>query len=136
MEISGTKKRINLPAVTLFEKANDFRNFSDYLTDEVKVIATNEDSCTFAIENIATITMKIVEKTPFTLIRFIAENDKNIPFFITLNFTEISENETDVEVVLDIDVPIFLKPVLQSPLQRFVNTLSEKISLSAEKTGS
>jgi len=133
MEITGTKTRVKLSAAKLFKMASDCRNFSGYLSQDTKDIEATKDSCTFTVENIATVTLKILEKTPFTSIRFIAENDKNIPLFITLHYTEMSENETDVEAVLDIELPLFLKPVLQKPLQRFIDTLSEKISISAKK---
>jgi len=133
MEITGTKTRVKLSTAKLFEMASDCRNFAGYLSQDTKNIAATEDSCTFIVENIATVTLKILEKIPFTSIRFIAENDKKIPLFITLNYIKISENETDVEAILDIDLPVFLKPVLQRPLQRFIDTLSEKISASAEK---
>ena len=134
MEITGATTRVNLPISKLFEIASDCRNFAHYFSDQAKDINATENSCTFTVENIATLTLKIVEKIPYSTIRFEAENDKNIPFFILLNYMEISENETDISVVLHIDLPIFLKPVLQRPLQRFIDTLSEKISNSAEKT--
>jgi hypothetical protein len=135
MKISSPKQSINLPAAKLFELASDCRNFEHYVTDQVKNIEATEDTCSFTVENIAQITMKILEKTPVTHIRFVAENDKNIPLFIDMNYTILSDNETDVEVTLDIDLPIFLKPMLQKPLERFVVTLSEKIKENAEKQG-
>ena len=135
MNIISPKTRVNLPAEKLFEISSDGRNFARYLSNQVKDIEATEDSCTFTVENIAKITLKILEKTPYTCIRFTAENDKNIPFFLTLNYSKISENETDVEVGIDIDLPGFFKPVLQKPLQRFIDTLSEKIKTNAEILG-
>jgi len=133
MNINTQKKRVNLSINKLFELSGNCKNFTHYLSDQVKDIHATEDSCTFTVENIAEITLKIMDRTPFNTIRFVAENDKNIPFFLTLNYTKVTENETDVEVVLDIDIPIFLKPVLQKPLQRFIDTLSEKIKNDTEK---
>jgi hypothetical protein len=135
MNILSPKTRVNLPAEKLFEMSSDGRNFARYFSNQVKDIEATEDSCTFTVENIAKITLKILEKTPYTCIRFTAENDKNIPFFLTLNYSKVSENETDVEVGMDIDLPNFLKPVLQKPLQRFIDTLSEKIKNNAEILG-
>jgi hypothetical protein len=74
-----------------------------------------------------------LDKTPFKIVRFVAENDKNIPLFLTLNYMPVADNETDMEILLDIDFPIFLKPIIQKPLERFVNELSEKIQMNAEK---
>jgi len=133
MKITSLQTRVNLPAHKLFEMAGNLRNFTRYMSDQVKDITATEDTCTFTIENLAKITLKILEKKPFSQIRFVAENDKNIPLFLTLNYTAVSENETDVEVDIDMDIPIFLKPLVQKPLERFVETLSEKIKSEAEK---
>jgi hypothetical protein len=135
MNILSPKTRVNLPAEKLFEMSSDGRNFARYFTGQVKDIEATEERCCFTVENVAKITLKILEKTPYSSIRFTAENDKNIPFFLTLNYSKISENETDVEVEMDIDLPLFLKPVLQKPLQRFIDTLSEKIKTNAEILG-
>jgi hypothetical protein len=133
MQISSPQTRVNLPAAKLFELASNGKNFARFLSEQAKDITATEDTCSFTVENIAKITLKILDKTPFTSIRFAAENDKNIPLFIQLNYTEVSENETDVIANLDIDLPIFLKPVLQTPLQRFMDSLSEKIKTETEK---
>ena len=133
MKITAPRTRVNIPAAKIFELTGNCQNLARYLSDQVKDFTATEDSCTFTVENIAQITLKILDKTPFISIRFVAENDKNIPFFLTLNYTEVSENKTDVEVELDMDIPVFLKPVIQKPLQRFIETLSEKIKIDAEK---
>jgi hypothetical protein len=135
MNISSTPTRVNRPAAKLFELSGNCRNLVRFLDEQAKDINATEDTCSFTIENVARITLKIVEKIPFTSVRFTAENDKNIPIVLILNFIEITENETDIVVNLDIDIPIFLKPVLQTPLQRFMVTISEKIKNNAEKLG-
>jgi len=133
MKITNPPTRVKLPAQKLFELAGNLQNFTRYMSEQVKDINATEDTCTFTIENLAKITLKILEKTPFSQIRYGAENDKNIPLFLTLNYTAVSENETDVEVEIDMDIPIFLKPLVQKPLEHFVKTLSEKIKSEAEK---
>jgi len=133
MKITNPQTRVNLPASKLFELAENLQNFTRYMSDQVKDIIATENTCTFTIENLAKVTLKILEKTPFSQIRYGAENDKNIPLFLTLNYTAVSENETDVEVDIDMDIPIFLKPLVQKPLEHFVKTLSEKIKTEAEK---
>jgi len=136
MKISSPQTRVNLPVAKLFKLASNCQNFIHYMTDHVKDVSATEDSCTFTIENIAKVTLKILDKKPNTSIHFVAENDKNIPFFLDLNFNAISENTTDVEANLNVDIPLLLRPVLQKPLQRFMETLSEKLKNYAEKIGS
>jgi len=133
MKITSPQTRVHLSAAKLFELASNCQNLARYMPEQVKDFSATEDTCTFTIENIAKVTLKILEKTPFTYIRYTAENDRNIPLFLELKLNAVSENETDVEAELDIDLPIFLKPMLQKPLKRFVEALSEKIKIDAEK---
>jgi len=132
MIIVSPKTHVKLHVTKLFELTNNCQNFAHYISDEVKDITATEDSCSFTIENITKVRLKILEKIPHSYIRFVAENDKNIPLFITLQYTPISETETDVEASLDIEIPIFLKPLIQKPLENFIKTLSEKIKTKTE----
>jgi len=133
MKIPGIQKRVKRPASELFEMTSNCQNFVAYFPDQVKDVSATENSCSFTIENMAKITLKILDKTPFSSVRFKAENDKNIPLFLTLNYTAISCDETDINADVDVEIPIFLKPLLQKPLEDFVNMLSEKIKINAEK---
>ena len=135
MKIPSPQTRINIPAAKLFELSSNCQNLARFLPEQVKEFSATEDSCSFTIENIANVILTILEKTPCTYIRYKAENDKNIPVSLELNYTAVSENETDVQVNLDVDIPFFLKPVIEKPLQRFVEELSEKIKNDTEKTG-
>lgn len=133
MKINSPITRINLSASKLYKMADNCQNLAQYLPEEVKDFTATEDSCSFTIENIAKITLKILDKTPYTYLRYSAENDKNIPLFLELKFNTVAENETDAEVNLDIDLPFFLKPMVEKPLRRFVDELSNKIKTTAEK---
>jgi len=133
METFSTKTLINLSNTMLFETMSNPQNIAYCLSDQVQGFLVMEDRCSFTVENIAKVSLKVLEKTPCTMIRFTAENDRDIPIFLTLNFTTISENETDVTAELKVDIPIFLRPVLQRHLQRFTNTLSERIKTDTEK---
>ena len=135
MKISSPQTRVNIAAAKLFELTGNCQNLARYLPEQVKEFSATEDSCTFTIENVAKVTLTILEKTPFTFIRYKAENDKNIPIFLALNYTAVAENETDVSADLDVEIPFFLKPVIQKPLQRFVEELSKKIKTDAENIG-
>jgi len=133
MQIAAPKTRVNLPASKLFEMTGSCRNIAHYIADQAKDISATEDTCSFTVENIAKVTLKILDKIPCTHVRFMAENDKNIPLFLSLNYTPVADSETEIKILLDIDIPIFLKPIIQKPLERFVNELSEKIKINAEK---
>ena len=136
MKISSPETRVNLPVDKIFKMASNCQNFVHYMTDHVKDVSATEDSCTFTIENIAKVTLKIEEKVLDKSIRFVAENDRNIPFFLDLNFNALAENKTEVEAHLEVDIPLILRPIIQKPLKNFMETLSEKLKNYAENIGS
>jgi hypothetical protein len=132
MKITSPITRVKLPAAKLFEMAGNCQNLSRYLPQEIKDFTATEDFCTFTIENITKVTLKILDKIPYTFLRYTAENDKSIPLFLELKINTIDENETDVEVNLDVDIPFFLKSMIEKPLQRFVTELSNRIKTDTE----
>jgi len=132
MIISSPKTIVKISDTKLFALAGNCKNFSQYIPEEVKDFCTTEDSCSFTIENISRITLTILERIPYSYICYKADNDKNIPLYIKIKLESVSENETNLEIELNLEVPVFLKPLIQKPLQRFVEELSKKIKLNTE----
>lgn len=133
MKIQSNPLTANCSAEKLFGITNNCEIFANYLPEQVKNFSATENSCTFTIENLATVTLQILEKNPFNFIRYSAENDKNIPLFLDLNFDQLSENETNILIELDVNVPIFLRPLVEKPFTQFVELLAQKIKFAAEK---
>ena len=77
-KIESEKVEINNSAEKIFNYLSDFKNFEKLMPTQVSNWSANSEECSFTINGMATIGMKIIEKIPFSKI-IISSNGK-VPF--------------------------------------------------------
>src|SRR6476646_7572774 len=77
-KLESEKVEIGNSAQNIFNYLSDFKNFEKLMPSQVTNWQSTSDECSFTINGMATIGMKIVEKTPFSKIT-ITSNGK-VPF--------------------------------------------------------
>ena len=77
-KIESEKVEIANSAEKIFAYLSDFNNFKALMPSQVTNWTSTSEECSFTINGMATIGMKIIEKTPFTKIT-ISSNGK-VPF--------------------------------------------------------
>jgi carbon monoxide dehydrogenase subunit G len=127
MRIESVKSEINKPASEIFSFLTNFNNFQKLMPPQVTNWQSTENDCSFTLSGMATIGMKIVEKTPNSLIK-VSSNGK-VPFDFTLDilFTETSPTQCIGQFVFDADLNPMMKMMVEKPLGKFFNLLAEKL---------
>ncbi len=117
------------PAEKLYTFLTDFKNFQSLMPPQVSNWQSTEDTCSFTINNMATVGMKIESKTPHNKIHIISDGGK-VPFTFTLDvlITSVDANNSIGQLVFDADIPIFLRPMVTGPLTNFFNLLAKKMA--------
>jgi carbon monoxide dehydrogenase subunit G len=117
------------PAEKLYTFLSDFNNFKALMPPQVSNWQSTEDTCTFTINNMATVGMKIESKTPHSKIHILSDGGK-VPFSFTLDvlITPVDANNSIGQLVFDADIPIFLRPMVEGPLGNFFNLLAKKMA--------
>ena len=126
-KLESDKVEIPNSSQNIFNSLSDFRNFEKLMPAQVTNWQATEDECTFTINGMANIGMKIIEKTPSSKIS-ITSNGK-VPFEFKL-FVLI--NETDAsncigQLVFESDLNPMLKMMVEKPLGNFFNMLAHKM---------
>ena len=85
------------------------------------------DECSFKITGMASIGMKIVEKTPNTLIKIISQGKSPMSFTLNVHLTETSANQTSGQLILDSDLNAMMAMMVEKPLRNFFNLLAGKM---------
>ncbi len=87
--------------------------------------STNE-SCSFTIQGMADLAMKMGERTEFSKVIYVSDGNK--PFAFDLN-TDINANgdNSETQIILNADLNPMLKMMASRPLQNFVNMLVNKL---------
>lgn len=126
-KLESDKVEINNSASNIFNYLSDFRNFEKLMPSQVTNWQATEDECSFTISGMATIGMKIIEKTPVTKIT-ITSNGK-VPFDFKL-FVFIEEKGADNcigQLVFESDLNPMMKMMVEKPLGNFFNMLAQKM---------
>lgn len=133
MKFSSNEQSLNSPVERVFNLCGNYKNLCTYLPPQVTDFEANEDSCSFTIQNMVKVTLSVAEKVEFERIVYVANNDKNIPISLSFFFNKIDESHSIMKIEMELDVPIFLRPMVHDPLEKFIQLMSEKIKMEVEK---
>ncbi len=117
------------PAEKIYTFLSDFNNFKALMPPQVSNWESTTDTCTFTINNMATVGMKIDSKTPHSKIHILSDGGK-VPFSFTLDvlITSVDTSNCIGQLVFEGDIPIFIKPMVTGPLTNFFNLLAKKMA--------
>jgi hypothetical protein len=112
----------------MFNFLADFNNFQKLMPPQVSEWQSTSDSCSFNLNNMAKVGMKIESKNPHDKIRIVSDGGK-LPFPFTLDvlLTKTSDANCKGQLIFEADIPIFLRPMVEKPLGHFFNLLAKKM---------
>lgn len=127
MRIESDKAEINKPAAELFAFLSNFNNFQKLMPPQVVDWQSTEDECSFKITGMATIGMRIVERTPNTQLKIISHGKVPFQFTLTANLTEAGPTQTTGQLIFEADLNPMMKMMVEKPLTKFFNMLAGKM---------
>ena len=111
----------------IFNYLSDFRNFEKLMPSQVTNWKATEDECSFTLNGMATIGMKIVEKTPFRKITINSNGKVPFEFQLFVLITEKGANNCIGQLVFESDLNPMLKMMVVKPLGNFFNLLAQRM---------
>jgi len=85
------------------------------------------DTCSFTIQGMTDLAMKIEEKQPFSKIVIIPDGKAPFNFELICNLTEIEENLSEGQIILNAGLNPFYSMVATTPLTNLVNIMIDKL---------
>lgn len=126
-KIESDISEINNSAENIFNNLSDFRNFEKLMPSQVTDWTSTSDECTFTIKGMATIGMKIIEKTPNTKITISSNGKVPFAFQLFILITPKDENNCVGQLIFESDLNPMLKMMVVKPLGNFFNMLAHKM---------
>ncbi|MDR0873633.1 MAG: SRPBCC family protein [Prevotellaceae bacterium] len=123
-------KTIQASDAEVFAVLSDLRNvekLKEKVQDKVKDIELTEDTISFSVNPVGSLSLKIIEREPNKTIKFAADKSP-IDFFVWLQLKQVGEDDTRLKVTLKADLNPMIKMVAAKPLEQFVNMLAEALS--------
>jgi carbon monoxide dehydrogenase subunit G len=128
MRIESKTVRLKESREKVFNFLSDFRNFEKLIPqDRVSNWSATEDTCSFNIQGMADIGMKITKLDMPSVIHIESHGKNPFPFTLKAYLDQIQDNETDASLVFDAEVNPFLKIMVEKPLSNFFNMLADKL---------
>ncbi len=102
-------------------------NNTPSLTDKIKDLTFDVDSCTFSVDGFGKVGFRILERNPFNLIKMVSEN---APVRVSIEFVicGIAENQSTLKLVLLAELPAMIKMMVGNKLQDGVNAIAELLA--------
>jgi hypothetical protein len=127
VKIESEKVEINNSASAIFNYLSDFNNFEKLMPSQVTNWTSTTDECSFTINGMATIGMKIVEKAPFTKITINSNGKVPFEFQLFVLITEKDAGNCVGQLTFESDMNAMLKMMVEKPLGNFFNMLAHKM---------
>ena len=110
----------NLNSKDLFTKFTNLNNLKDYLPSDVEEFESSTDNCSFKIESLPKMSLKIKEKQAFKKITF--ESIKSqIPFNMFCYISEYDKNSSKVSIEICMELNFMMKMLVQKPINIFLD---------------
>ena len=128
LKIESKVGKIPVSDKTIYNFLSDFNNFENLLTeDKVRDYTSTEDSCSFTVDGIGKIGMKIIEKEPYKLIKVTGDETSSFKFLFWIQLKSMEEHYTRIKLTLHADINPMLQMVAKNPLQKFINLLIDEL---------
>ena len=125
MNLESKKTIINKSQKEFFEFLTDLNNFKQLMPENTDKFEVDGDSFVFSLSGMPEIRLVVKEKQEFDKIILGAASSK-LSFSLTAVINEISDNTCETQLLFDGDFNPMMAMMVKKPLQKFIDTLSEK----------
>lgn len=114
-------------AVTVYDFLSDFRNFGDLVPEQVSNWQADDSSCSFTIQGVASLSMCINEKTPYSKIHIVSCGKNPVEYTLDCFIFEEAQGGCSAKLEFNAQLNPFMKAVASRPLQSFVSLMAQKL---------
>ena len=123
---------IQRPAEDVYHFVTDFNKLGSLMPDRVINWSSTADTCSFEIQGMAKLNMKLKEKRPYTLLNMIADGQNPFQYELFVKIFPANENRSEVAVEFHADLNSMLSMMASKPLQNLVELMVEKLKEELE----
>lgn len=125
MNINSEKVVINKSKAEVISFLTTVENYQQLMPEETKFEVLGDDIFLFALKGMPEIKLRLKEQTENAVVLG-AASDK-LPFTLTANLNEVSENTTEAQLAFDGQFNPMMAMMVKGPITKFVGQLSAKL---------
>lgn len=126
-EFVSENVKVKAPASKVFDFLGDFTNFENLMPEQIKNWKADTDTCSFTIEGMANLSMRIAERHEAKNIHIVADGRNPIDYTIDCHLKPKDDDSCNVELVFAADLNPLTKALAARPLQNFVDMMALKL---------
>ncbi|WP_372744776.1 SRPBCC family protein [Lutibacter sp.] len=127
MNLETKKSVINKSQKEFFEFLTDLNNFKQLMPENTDKFEVDGESFIFSLKGMPEIRLVVKEKQEFDKIVLGAASSK-LNFSLTANIVPVTENSCETQLLFNGDFNPMMAMMVKSPLQKFIDTLTENAS--------
>lgn len=130
--VKSEKSIVNAPAERVYDKLSNLDNLKPLLemvpADQIpadkremfeKLVITS-DSISIPAGPVGDIRLRITDRLPHSLIRLSGEGTP-VPLGMQLEINPVDADRSEVQVVINLEIPVMLKPMVSGPLKKIAD---------------
>jgi len=102
------------------------------MTDKVKDLQFETDSCTFVVEGFGKMGFRIIEREPFKTIKLHSEKAP-VDLNVWIQLVQRTENDTQMKLTLKADLPVMIKMMIDKKLKEGINLIADLLAKALSK---
>jgi len=130
-DFTSNVQKISFSAERVFRKLSDLNNIEsvkeNFPADKIRNMTFDSDSCSFQVDAIGTISVRIVEREPDKTIKLVSEKSP-VPFTCWIQLQEIASDDTRLKLTLRADIPFMFKSMVSKPLEEGIQKMAETLA--------
>lgn len=128
MNLESSKVTVSKSAEYLFNALLDIKNFEKLMPENIAKFEVIDDNCfMFALSGMPEIKLVKKESHPNSKVVLGAASNK-LPFTLTANIGEISENESSVKLDFEGGFNAMMAMMIKGPISKFIETLATNMN--------
>jgi len=128
MNLETKKVTVQKSAKDIFEFLTDLNNFEGLMPENKEKFEVDGESFIFKLKGgMPEIRLVLQEKVAYNKIILGAASSK-LAFTLTLDINEVDENSSENQLFFNGDFNPMMAMMIKTPLQKFINTLSENMA--------
>ncbi|AMC10575.1 orotate phosphoribosyltransferase [Lutibacter profundi] len=125
MNLESKKSTINKSQKEFFEFLSNLENFRQLMPENIEKFEVDGESFIFSLKGMPEIRLVVKEKQEFDKIILGAASSK-LNFTLTALINKISDSSCESQLLFEGDFNPMMAMMVKKPLQKFIDTLSEK----------
>jgi hypothetical protein len=118
---------LNSSAETVFEYVGNLSNFGKFMPEQITNWESTADTCSFTVQNMTTLSMKIQERIPFEQINVIPDGKSPFNFLLQVLLIPITKDQCEAKIVFSADLNPVFSMMASKPLQNLVDLMAKNL---------